>query len=551
MGDVDSSIRFDQIVDVVVVGTGAAGLVAATLAHDGGAEVVVLEKAPLIGGTTGVSGGMPWIPRNSHMAEVGVSDSKQEALTYLRRVTLGKEPDPALLEVYVDEAPAMLDYLESHTPLRMSAPTTFNDYYALFEGGKEAGRSIEPYPFTASELGADALRTRTSPHLPWLTMEEGARFLRGDAPPDFAVAMRRQQDDVRVLGPALVAALVKGLQERGVAILTDAPASNLVLDGRDVVGVRATIDGGSTAIGARRGVILCSGGFEWNREMVRAFINTEIEPLSPPQNEGDGHKMAMAAGAAFANMKEHWGQPSIFEPGFTLDGMSVLQMGSIRSAPGVIVVNKHAKRFVNEGATYQDYPKVIPAYDPVAVDFPNQTPHWAIFDQTVKDRAVVLPSVLPGQDAPEWIARADTIEALATTIGLDPASLASTIEEWNKSVANGQDVDFHRGTTRFETHMSGYLPSPAVVMAPVKDGPFYAVEIRNGTLGTSGGVRIDRNGQALDWEHRPIRGLYAAGNVSACVFGPAYPGGGATIGPAMTFGYLAGKHAAIQPPRSL
>lgn len=541
----------DPVVDVVVVGSGAAGLTAATLAADGGAQVLVLEKAERVGGTTGVSGGMPWIPLNRHMADVGVGDSREEALTYIRRLTMGREPDPALLETYVDTAAEMLEYLETHTPLRMSAPSTFNDYFADLPGGKEAGRSIEPVPFDATALGDWAARVRTSPHLPWLTMEEGAKFLRGDEPPDVALATRREQVDLRVLGPALVASLFKGLLDRGVEVLTGARATELVTDGGDVVGVVAEHAGRRLTIDARQGVVLASGGFEWNREMVRAFIGQEIDPLSPPSNEGDGHIMGMKVGAALGNMTAFWGQPAIAEPGFELDGQPVVQMGSVRSLPGVIVVNRRGERFVNEGVTYQDFPKVLSTFDPVALEYPNEGPLWLVFDQAVKDSAVILPTILPGQPAPDWVATAPTLRQLGQRIGVDPDRLEATVTRWNKHVADGEDPDFHRGTMRFETHMSGEGPSPDRVLAPVGAPPFYAVELRNGTLGTSGGLRIDADARVLGHDGRAIRGLYAAGNVSACVFGPAYPGGGATIGPAMTFGYRAGRHVAGRPRREL
>ncbi len=539
--------HWDHVVDVVVLGSGAAGLVAATLAHDGGAEVMLLEKSDLVGGTTGVSGGMPWIPLNRHMAEVGVEDTREEALRYIRRLTLGREPDPALVDVYVDSAPEMLDYLEAKTPLKMTAPTTFNDYYAHLPGGKRAGRSIEPAPFDAKELGAWAPRLRTSPHLPWLTMEEGARFLRGEAMGDMELAVRRQSDDIRVLGPALVAALFKGLLDRGVDVRTGAPATDLVVVDGAVIGVRST----AGLVGARRGVILACGGFEWNEAMVRAYIGQPVEPLSPPHNEGDGHRMAMQAGAAMGNMTSFWGQPGVNEPGFEIDGRPVPQMGSIRSTPGVIVVNRHGRRFVNEAVTYQDFPKVLAMYDPVAVDYPNEAPHWLVFDQRVKDTAVVLPSVLPGQPAPEWITQAPTLAALAAAIGLDAGALEATVARWNAQVGAGEDPDFRRGTTTFELHMSGRPPSPEVCMRAIGQAPFYAVELVNGALGTNGGALVDEHARVRGSWGGVIPGLYAAGNASASVFGPAYPGGGATIGPAMTFGYLAGRHAAAQPPRDL
>jgi 3-oxosteroid 1-dehydrogenase len=573
--------QWDRVVDVVVLGSGCAGLVAATLAHDGGASVLVLEKADLIGGTTGVSGGMPWIPLNRHMAEVGQSDSREEALAYIRRLTLDREPDPELIEVYVDTASEALDYLEAHTPLRMTAPTTFNDYYAHLPGGKRAGRSIEPAPFDARiELGEWAPMLRTSPHLPWLTMEEGAKFLRGDAPPDLDQIAKRQESDQRVLGAAMVAALFKGLLDRGVEVLTGAPARQLVVVDDEVLGVEVEFAGDARArnlgrnvpprnvsaeisargegrgrrelVGARRGVVLACGGFEWNESMVRAFIGEAIEPLSPPHNTGDGHRMAMEAGAELANMTSFWGQPAILEPGVTFEGRPMVQMASIRSVPGVIAVNKHGRRFVNEGATYQDFPKVVlGAFDPVALDYPNEAPQWLVFDQRVKDTAVVLPTVLPGQPAPDWIVRASSIAELAGRIGIDPAALEATVARWNEQVAAGEDTDFHRGTTAFEAQMTGHEPSPETCMAPVEQPPFYAVQLRNGALGTNGGPRIDAHARVRRHDGGVVPGLYAAGNAAAGVFGPAYPGGGATLGPALTFGYLAGRHCASLQPRNV
>lgn len=552
---ISSRPEWDDVVDVVVVGSGAAGLVAATLAHDGGASVTVLEKADLIGGTTGVSGGMPWIPMNRHMAEVGVDDARDDALTYIRRLTLGREPDPELVEVYVDTAPEMLDYLEAKTPLRMSAPSTFNDYYAHLPGGKRAGRSIEPVPFDArAELGAEqAARVRTSPHLPWLTMDEGAKFLRGDGPPDVALAQRREADDVRVLGSALVASLFKGLLDRGVNVTTGVAARELVVVDGEAVGVRVedAATGASRGVGARRGVVLACGGFEWNDEMVRAFVGQPLEPMGPPQNEGDGLAMAMSVGARLANMASFWGQPAISEPGFELDGRAVPQMASVRSIPGVIVVNRHGLRFVNEGVTYQDLPKVNATFDPVAIDYPNEAPHWIVFDQRVKDGAVVLPTVMPGQPAPGWITQAPSLRELASAMGVDGDALERTVAEWNDAVARGEDPQFRRGTTKFEVHMSGRDPSPRICMAPLGQPPFYAIPLRNGTLGTNGGPLVDRFARIRRFGGGVVPGLYAAGNVSASVFGPAYPGGGATIGPAMTFGYLAGRHAAQHRARDL
>ena len=239
------------------------------------------------------------------------------------------------------------------------------------------------------------------------------------------------------------------------------------------------------------------------------------------------------------------------DPAVEFEGKPLFQMGSVRSYPGVILVNRHGRRFTNEGVTYQDFPKTLATYDPVTVDYPNAAPQWLLFDQRVRDTAVLLPSVLPGQPTPEWITTAPTIEDLATAIAVDPAVLRATVDRWNVDVAAGNDQDFGRGTVRFETHMSGRFPSPEATMAPITTPPFYALPLYNGALGTNGGPLVDEHARVRRMRGGIIPGLYAAGNASASVFGPAYPGGGATIGPALTFGYLAGRHAAAQPPRDL
>jgi 3-oxosteroid 1-dehydrogenase len=542
---------WDRVADVVVLGSGAAGLTAATLAHDGGAEVLLVEKAPLIGGTTGVSGGMPWIPLNKHLADVGVSDSREEAITYIRRLALGTEPDPALVETFVDTAAEMIDYLETKTPLKMSAPPTFSDYYADQPGGKKAGRSLEPVPFDArGELGEWAPKVRTSPHLPWLTMEEGGKFLIGTDLPDADLASRREQSDERVLGAGLVASLFKGLLDRGVAVQTSSRATDLIIIDGEVIGVAVEHDGTTEYIGARKGVVLGTGGFEWNKDMVAGFIGSPIHPLSPPYNEGDGHQMAMQAGAALANMRTYWGQPALLEPGFMLDGREVPQMASFRSTPGVLILNRSGDRFVNEGVTYQDLPKTLTAYDPVAVDYPNSGTVWLLFDSKTKNRTMILPTIMPGTPAPDWIHSGETLADLADQLGMDPERLEATVEKWNANVAAGEDSDFGRGTFWWEGFMTGG-PNVKQALRTVAKGPFYAVELINGTIGTSGGVRIDSEARVLNYSGAPIPGLYAAGNASACVFGGAYPGGGGTIGPALTFGYIAGRAAATEKNREV
>ncbi|HQV58689.1 MAG TPA: FAD-binding protein, partial [Ilumatobacteraceae bacterium] len=367
--------------------------------------------------------------------------------------------------------------------------------------------------------------------------------------PDFAAIAAREVDDIRCGGPALVAALFKGLIDRGVEIRTETAARSLIRDGERVSGIIADGPDGEITIRARRGVILASGGFEWNTALVDAFVGQQIFPLSPPYNEGDGLLMGLQAGAALGNMGGFWGQPAILDPDVDFEGQPMYQMGTFRSTPGVIVVNRHGKRFANEGITYQDFPKTTQSYDPRNVEYPNDGPVWMIFDQAVRDHGVILPAVTAETPTPPWVFSADSLEELAGQIEVDPHGLAATVERWNGFVADGNDADFGRGTMRFETHMSGHFPSPENSLRPIQRGPFYAVRLYNGALGTNGGLRIDADGRVL--RARPsadgqqvIDGLYAAGNVTANVWGKAYPGGGATIGPAMVYGYCAGRHAA-------
>jgi succinate dehydrogenase/fumarate reductase flavoprotein subunit len=550
----DPDHRWDRLADVVVLGSGAAGMVAATVASDGGADVVLLEGARMLGGTTGVSGGMPWIPLNRHLAELDVVDTREDALTYIRRLTNGREPDPRLVERYVDVAHEMLDYLEQRTPVRFSAPGTFSDYYADLPGGMPRGRSIEPVPFDArTELGDWAGRLRTSPVMPPMTMEEGGLAAAFGEMPDADLIAKRTAEDVRTMGGALVAALFKGLLDRGVEVITESPARELVVDGDGaVIGVRAEHPGQADRpflVGARRGVVLATGGFEWNTDLVRAFLGVDVHPLSPPGNRGDGLIMAMEAGAALGNMSSAWWYPAMQDPGLSYDGEPLFLLGSGRNFAGSIVVNRHGRRFVNEGATYQDMPKTFQIFDPVGHEYPNQAPVWLIFDQGLKDRAVVG-TLLPGVPAPDWVDQAPSIRQLAQNIGVDADNLEDTVARFNEHAADHQDPDFHRGTLWFEGFMTGG-PNPAACLRPIDRPPFYALAIYHGVLGTNGGALVDGDARVRRLRGGVIPGLYAAGNAAACVFGPAYPGGGATLGPAMTFGYLAGRHAASQPDRPI
>jgi succinate dehydrogenase/fumarate reductase flavoprotein subunit len=524
---------WDRVTDVVVAGTGAGAMAAATMAADGGADVVVVEKDAVVGGTTGVSGGVMWIPTNHHMADAGVADSRDEALTYIRHLADGRAPDSRLIDVFVDTAPEMLAYLEAKTPLRMQTVQNFPDYYFGFDvpGKKPAARSVEPVPFPVrAELPdwADRIAARTT------LLSLGAKTTLSEdlgGGSNVEELLRREREDVRVKGAAYIGALLKGLVDRGVDVLTETPARELVVVAGAVVGLRCERGGRPLLVGARRAVILVCGGFEWNSEMVRAFIGYDVTPLSVGTNEGDGHVMGMEAGAKLGNMTGYWGQAAMFDPSVTRDGEIVGQM-TTAGIPGALVVNPDGRRFLNESVTYHDWPKAFGNYDANRPGLANRQPAWWVFDEGLR-RAMPVLSVAPDAPTPDWIHQAGTVRELATAIGIDADALDATVTGFNAHAATGQDPAFHRAGVR-----------------PL-EGPFYATEIRPGTLGTSGGLRIDADARVLAYRGGVIDGLYAAGNTSASVFGPTYPSGGAPIAASATFGFIAGRHAATRPPRNI
>ncbi|MGE7274433.1 FAD-binding protein [Brevibacillus panacihumi] len=541
--------KWDREVDVLVLGTGGAALTAAILAHDQGAQVLVLEKASQIGGTTAFSGGIPWIPLNRYMKELGIEDTREEALQYIKRLTGGKEPDAELLEVYVDNGWKMIDYLHENTPLRFKVPRGYGDYYGDLPGGKREGRSIDPKPFELNQLGEWAAYVRANPIFPPLTLEEG-----GATDPtqiDFNIVAERMENNIVTMGRSLIGSLFKGLLDRGIEVLRETPGKELVMnDEGEVIGVRAEQGGKDLFVGARKGVILASGGFEWNQELVRAFLKGHVtHPLSPPSNEGDALIMAMEAGAALGNMSEAWWYPAMQDPTIEYEGHVLNQIGSGRNLAHSIIVNRSGKRFVNEGTTYMDMPKAFYTYDQVTQTWPNEPPVWMVFDSNLKDSALIL-TMMPGEPAPDWIAQADTIRELAEKIEVDADGLEETVKRFNGYAESGEDPDFHRGTVYFENFAAGG-GSPEFNLGPIEKAPFYALPIYYGTLGTNGGPRINADGQVISLRGKPISGLYAAGNAAMGILGQTYPGAGGTIGPAMTFGYLAGQAAGKAASRNI
>lgn len=545
-----NNIAWDLETDVIVLGSGGAAMTSAILAADQGAEVIMLEKSDLIGGTTAFSGGIPWIPNNRYMRELGLEDSHENAKKYITKLTGGKEPDPALVDVFIEEGAKMIDYLHENTPVKFKVPKGYGDYYANLPGGVNEGRSLDPVPFGLNDLGAWAEKVRRHPIFPPLTLEEGGAADPNDI--DFTIVATRMENNITTMGRALAGSLFKAVLDRGIETMLETPGKELVMDDEGaVIGVRAEKDGEDIFIGAKKGVMIATGGFEWNKELVRSFLKGAVtHPQSPASNEGDGLIMAMEAGAALGNMGEAWWSPAFVDPTIEYEGRVYNQIdSSSRTMANSIIVNKQAKRFVNEGSTYMDMPKSFYTYDQNSQSTPNEGPVWMIFDQQLKDRALIV-TMAPGEDAPEWVPQAETIADLAKQIDLDPAQLEATVARFNEHAKNHEDPDFNRGTLHFEKFANRFK-GPEANIGPIEKGPFYALPIYAGTLGTNGGPRINEHGQVMSLRGNVIPGLYAAGNAAMGILGGAYPGAGGTIGPALTFGYLAGKHLGALESRNI
>jgi 3-oxosteroid 1-dehydrogenase len=535
-------------VDVIVLGSGAAGLTAAITAAEGGAEVAIFEKAEQVGGTSAWSGGHVWIPGNPHMEAVGARDDREQAITYIMSLSRGML-ERSLIERYVDAGPEMVRFLDDRTPTSFYAVAHFPDYHPEHPGGlPDGGRTIECplYPF--DELGEWADRVTLSPYYPNPHIKMSETPLGQAVPqpiPREEMARRRVRDE-RGSGQALVGRLLRASLDRGIEPMVDHTARELILQDGRVTGVRFDAPEGPHEVQARRGVVLATGGFEWNEDYKRAFLRGPLtHPVSPPTNTGDGLYMAMRAGAMLGNMREAWWVPVVELPEGFNPPMHRAMVAGDRTRPRTIMVNRRGRRFTNEAANYNAFGGAFHQEDVAAFEYAN-LPCWLIFDQEYLRRYGVLNLHPPGEDAPDWITRGEDLHALAAELGIPGDELQRTVTRWNEHVAEGHDPDFHRGESAHDrwwgdAECKGQVQA---TLGPLDRGPYYALPVHSGGLGTKGGPRVDVDARVLDLDGDPIGGLYAAGNVMASPFGMTYGGAGGTLGPAMVFGYLAGRHLA-------
>ncbi len=526
---------------VVVVGSGAAGLAAALAAAVGGAEVTILESADSAGGTTALSGGVAWVAGSPWAAQAGIDDSPERGLEYLNAMDLG-DHDPLLVASYVRHSVAVLESLEASSQLRWHS-MTFPDYHAELPGGHHVGRGLEIMPVKVdpeiiARVRADPYETRPS------TLNEASSGEPGAAELD-----RRDRDGVLTRGRGLVAGMLAAALERGARLHTGARAVSLVTVGANVVGVRSD---GQQFDGA---VVIASGGFERNPGLVRAFLRGPlVAPAGPPTNRGDGLVMGMSIGAQLGNMSEAWWAPAMHVPGETIDGAPFYRiLFTDCAAPGGLLVDSRGERFVNEATNYNDLGRAFHRFDAARFAF-TSTRSWLIFDAArragrgfVGDTVWTLDPQTPPTaafdeqvDDPPWMIRRDTLEALADAISVQREALRVTVDRFNSAAAAGLDADFGRGAFAYDRFSQG-----GAAFRGLGEPPFFAIEVLPGSLGTKGGLKTDDAGRVLRAASaEPIAGLYAAGNAAANPFGCGYPGPGATIGPALVFGWRAGESAA-------
>ncbi|HEY0117775.1 MAG TPA: FAD-binding protein [Cellulomonas sp.] len=549
--------QFDLVTDVVVVGSGSAALTAALAAADGGRDVIVLESTDLVGGSSAMSGGGAWIPNNPVMKAAGVEDSYEKARQYIDLCIgdVGPASSPERRHAFLTEGPAMVSFLQGLGFTYVHA-RGYPDYYPERPGGSAVGRCIEGERWNTKKLGPWAKKVRGYIPLPGHTYEFAQinlsfRTLKGFLTAANVVGIQtigRALIGQRPagMGNSLIGQLLYLALERKVQVLTESPLVELITEGDVVVGVVATRDGKPTRIGARRGVMLAAGGFAHNDAMRQKYEEHPITTTWTSANPGDlggAVQAGMAVGAATALMEDAWWGPTVINP----DGSAQFLLAE-RSLPHGFIVDASGERFMNESESYVDAGHHTYERNRTV----EAIPAWLVMDARHRrwyPFAINLPGITPKKVLESGaLVKAGSLEELAAKTGIDAEGLRRTASRFADFARTGKDEDFHRGDSAYDRFYSDPRVKPNPNLGAVSDPPFYAAKVYPGDLGTKGGLLTDELARVLREDGSVIEGLYAAGNTTASVMGHTYPGPGATIGPAMTFGYIGGKHAAAKAP---
>lgn len=558
----------NETYDVIVVGSGSAGMAAAVRASDLKLRVLVLEKAHKFGGTSATSGGVLWIPNHG----LGTADSREESLRYLDAALNGPVRRDRL-EAFVDEGPKMVAYLRSIGVDLQVMP--WSDYFPELPGAR-ADRSLVCPLYDGRKLG-DEVYVMREQFLRFklfnrYTMDFGEAFgIASQAPgwvrtlmgviwrhwADISGRRRSRRDRALSLGGALIGPLRKILMDRGVEVRLGTKVDKLLVDGGRVSGVELEVLGNRQVIRAKHGVIVCSGGFEWNQALRDRFFtipgDTRWSTTPPEANRGEVLQAGMAIGASVEHMETGWWVPSMPKPIDTASNFDEIHQGTFDvGRPHSVCVNRNGDRFVNEACGYDRFGNAM-LQDHLKTG--ANAPCWLIFDANFR-RKFSAGGYMPSQIMPDhkispdqwdhYIFKADTLEALAAKIDLDPAKVKQVVGNMNRYAETGVDPEFGRGDSIYDRTFGDARLTPNPCLGPIVKAPFYAIQVNLGDLGTKGGLRADARARVLDEQGQVIPGLYAAGNASGSPFGNCYPGAGGTIGPAMVFGFLAANDIAEQ-----
>lgn len=560
--------RSNASYDIIVIGSGASGMATAITAKKHGASVAIIEKEPVFGGTTAFSGGVLWIPGNHHAKDAGLEDSREAALRYMKEET-GNYYNAEAVEAFIDTGPEMVDWFERETAMKF-VPTLYPDYHPDVPGGVDVGRSILAAPFNTAVLGKNLKRLK--PPLSTITFM-GMMFNSSNADikhffnatkslTSFAYVtkrmikhfseMARYGKGVQVTsGNALAARLAKSVFDLDIPLYTDTPAKELLVEGGRIVGVQVLGAQGDVTLRASKGVVIATGGFAHDWEKLKTAYphlargGEHFTPV-PESNTGDGIRLAEAVGGQapieFQDTSAWMPVSKVPQAGGKFGAFPHLLD---RYKPGVIAVLKTGQRFTNESESYHDVGAALMR----ACEGQQETAAWLICDHaTIRKYGLGFAKPSPVPLAPHlangYLKSGRTLAELAANAGLDAAGLEATVAAYNGPAAKGEDPAFHRGSTAFNRYLADPEHQPNPCVAPIKKGPFYALRIVMGDLGTFDGLRTSVEGQVLNADGARIPGLYAVGNDRASIMGGNYPGAGITLGPAMVFGYITGRHLA-------
>lgn len=554
--------------DVLIVGSGAGGLSAAVTAAHHRQKVLVVEKEPVFGGTTARSGGWMWVPGNAPAKRAGVQDSAEKARIYMEHEA-GEHFDAARVDAFLSQGPKAVEFYEQNTSLQFDLGPTFADYHPDAPGGMPGGRSIVAKPFDGRELRQEIKRLRPPlQEITFLGMMIGSgkellhffnvtrspvsAFYVGKLFLKFLRDMAFHGRPMRLMnGNALVGRLAKSCFDLNVPIWTQSPVRKLVKDdsGR-VVGAEVNTPSGPVLVRAAKGVVLAAGGFPQDpvrRKKLFPHAPSGYEHASPapPGNTGDGLRMAEEIGATVDETLPHAAAWVPISRPVKPDGtLGTFPHFVDRSKPGVIAVTRSGRRFVNEANSYHDFCQAM--YSRCTEEGGEVCAYFIADHRTFRKYGLgyAKPAPVPfkSQIKSGYLIEAQTIPELAAKIGAEPEQLRKTVQDFNLHARKGEDPEFQKGSTAYNRSLGDPEHKPNPCVAPVQKGPFYAVKLVIGDLGTFAGVRCDENARVLNEDGKPIQGLYAAGNDAASIMGGNYPGGGITLGPAITFGYIAGRH---------